>query len=111
MALKLGFRRRDFRGVPQVLESVAGSEHVTAGSIFVRYYLDEDFTNPLEADFHVLERLGGSYDVNIPTDGLAIDPSVTPVAAFLVTAKRAATQGTVLCVTMAIVPHLPDSTC
>jgi hypothetical protein len=108
MALELGFRRRNF-GVPQVLESVAGTEHVTAGSILIRYYLHEDFTNPIEADFHVLEKLGGSYDVNLPTGGLAIDPNVTPVAAFTVAAKRAATPGTVLCVAMALVPYLLDS--
>lgn len=110
MAFELGFRRRDFRGVPQALQSIAGSEHVTAGSVLVRYYLHGDFTQPLEADFHVLETMGGSYDVNLPTEDFAIDPSVTPVVAFVVTAKRAATQGTVHRVTMTIVPYLLDST-
>lgn len=75
---------------------MGGSEHVTAGSIPLRYYLNDDHTNPLETDFHVLEMLGGEYDVNLPTDGLVMDPGEVPVAAFLVAPKREPTAGELL---------------
>ncbi|KAK4040929.1 hypothetical protein C8A01DRAFT_34986, partial [Parachaetomium inaequale] len=91
-ALKLGYRPRDFNGGPRVLQSVGGHEHVTAGSIPIRYYLGDDSHNPHDANFHVLQVLAGGYDVNLPTQGVVIDPGMIPVAAFLVTAKREPTE-------------------
>ena len=89
-ALELGFRRWDFTGERRVFQSVAGSEDVTAGSILIRYYLDNKWW---EAIFHVLKELGGGYEVNIPTEPPLTDPSQIPVVGATIATKRKPTEG------------------
>ncbi|KAK4150396.1 hypothetical protein C8A00DRAFT_36992 [Chaetomidium leptoderma] len=91
-ALRLGFRLRDFADNSRVLQGIGGVEIITAGSIKVRYYLDDDHDRLHETDFHVLENLAGDYEANLPTEDIVEDPNVVPLVAITVAKKRAPTE-------------------
>lgn len=93
-ALKLGFRSKDFSSDRRVLQSIAGVEVLTAGTIKVQYYLTGNFDRLHETDFHILKQLAGDYEVNLPTEQVEAQPNDgVPIVAATVAKKRAPTDG------------------